>query len=141
MVKVTVLDCYGTPLQDKIVTIRPIDPLDEWCFCPEDTAKVCTTNVAAECSVYFHNFGGCGDKVTCELQFSAISEDVEIGPSNAVVTASPDGDANCQVDLLDFIYFATKYLSDDCCADYDCDGGVALLDFITFATHYLHSCP
>ena len=142
MVKVTDLDCYGTPLPDKVVTIKPIIPVASYyCFCPEDTAKVCTTNVAAECSVYFQYFGGCGDKVDCELQFSAISDDVEIGPSNAIVTASPDSDGDCDVDLLDFIYFATQYLSDACCANYDCVGGVALLDFITFATHYLHSCP
>jgi hypothetical protein len=42
---------------------------------------------------------------------------------------------------MDFIYFAGVYLTDDCCADYDCDGDVDLMDFIEFAGHYLHVCP
>jgi hypothetical protein len=95
--------------------------------------------------VTFSDFGGCdtksGDGGNCTLQFSAVCQGVELGPSNFIVTASPDADADCDVDLQDFIFFAGVYLGNECCADYDCDGDVDLQDFITFAGHYLHGCP
>jgi hypothetical protein len=145
-VEVTVRDCYGTPLAGYVVTVDPIiemcgdPPAPGHCFCPGEAPKTCITDIDGYCSVTFSDFGGC-DSTDCGLEFSAICEGVELGPSNRVTTASPDSDADCDVDLMDFIYFAGVYLTDDCCADYDCDGDVDLMDFIEFAGHYLHVCP
>jgi hypothetical protein len=145
-VTVTVKDCYDVPLEGKLVTVSPIivqygdPPRDGHCFCPGEVPQTCTTDANGVCSVTFHNFGGC-DGDDCGLEFQAVVDGVVLGPSNRIITASPDSDADCDVDLADFIYFAGVYLSDDCCADYDCDGDVDLADFITFAGHYLHACP
>jgi hypothetical protein len=153
MVTVTVVvrDCYGTPLPGVWVVVDPIivpgvgDP--GHCFCPGEAPDSCLTDGTGTCSVTFHDFGGCdpksGDGGDCGLQFSAVAEGVELGPSNRITTASPDADADCDVDLQDFIFFATVYLDvpPECCSDYDCDGDVDLQDFIAFAIHYLHACP
>ena len=145
-VTVIVRDCYGTPLPGMLVLIRPIivqygtPPADGHCFCPGEALDSCVTDISATCSVAFSDFGGC-DGDDCELEFSAVCEGIELGPSNRIVTASPDADADCQVTLLDFIVFAGNYLSGDCCSDFDCDGSVTLVDFIVFASHYLHRCP
>lgn len=148
-VTVCVRDCYGTPLPGVWVVVDPIivpgvgDP--GHCFCPGEAPDSCLTDIAGCCFVTFSDFGGCntksGDGGDCGLEFSAVSEGVELGPSNRITTASPDADANCIVNLQDFIFFAGVYLGDECCADYDCNGVVNLQDFIAFAGHYLHACP
>ena len=138
-VTVTVRDCYGTPLPGLTVVVTPMDDTTH-CFCPGEAPDSCVTDVTGTCSVTFSDFGGC-DGADCGLEFSAVCDGVELGPSNRITTASPDADADCDVDLMDFIYFAGVYLTDDCCADYDCDGDVDLMDFIAFAAHYLHVCP
>jgi hypothetical protein len=150
-VTVCVMDCYGTPLPGLWVVVDPIivqygDPLrDGHCFCPGEAPDSCLTGIDGCCYVKFSDFGGCDGKSEdggdCGLEFSAVCEGVELGPSNRITTASPDGDADCDVDLMDFIYFAGVYGSDACCADYDCDGDVDLMDFISFAGHYGHICP
>jgi hypothetical protein len=152
-VTVVVRDCYGTPLPGVWVVVDPIiedaDPGPGYrpghCFCPGEAPDSCQTDVTGTCSVTFHQFGGCDTRAVdggdCGLQFSAVSEGVELGPSNRITTASPDTDADCDVDLQDFIFFAGVYLTDECCCDFDCDGDVDLQDFIAFAGHYLHVCP
>ena len=139
-VTVVVRDCYGTLLPDVEVLVEPIIVAGGHCFCPGEEAKTCTTNVSGTCTVTFHNFGGC-DGVDCGLEFQATADGVVLGPSNRVITASPDTNADCVVDLTDFIYFAGVYQTTDCCCDFDCTGLVDLSDFIAFATHYQHRCP
>ena len=98
--------------------------------------RVCTSPSA-------HRVGGVAavDGVDCGLEFQATASGVVLGPSNRIITASPDTNADCVVNLSDFIYFAGVYQSDDCCCDFDCNGVVNLSDFITFASHYQHRCP
>ena len=139
-VTVVVRDCYGTILPGVEVLVEPIIVAGGHCFCPGEEAKTCTTDVTGTCTVTFHNFGGC-DGVDCGLEFQATAEGVVLGPSNRIITASPDTDASCVVDLTDFIYFAGVYQTTDCCCDFDCTGLVDLSDFIAFATHYQHRCP
>jgi hypothetical protein len=139
-VTVTIRDCYGTPLPGIIVTVEPIIVAGGHCFCPGEEAKTCTTDINGQCSVTFHNFGGCDD-ADCGLEFQATADGVVIGPSNRVITASPDTNADCIVNLSDFIYLAGVYQTADCCCDFDCNGIVNLSDFITFASHYQHTCP
>jgi hypothetical protein len=148
-VTVVVRDCYGTVLPGVEVVVEPIivqygdPPADGHCFCPGEESKTCTTDVTGTCTVTFHNFGGCdGKDIDCGLEFTATAAGVVLGPSNRIVTASPDTDASCKVDLADFIYFASVYQSEtDCCCDFDCSGKVDLADFIAFAGHYQHECP
>jgi hypothetical protein len=145
-VTVTVRDCYGTPLPGLAVVVEPIigmygdPPSPGHCFCPGEEAKTCITDASATCSVNFSDFGGC-DGDDCGLEFSAVCEGIELGPSNRIITASPDANADCQVNLIDFISFATMYITGECCGDYDCDGIIILTDFIVFASHYTHHCP
>jgi hypothetical protein len=141
-VTVVVRDCYGTPLEGEEVLVEPTDLVTHY-FCLGEEAKTCTTDVTGTCVVYFHQFGGCDDKLAdCGLEFTATASGVVLGPSNRIVTASPDTDATGKVDLSDFIYFAGVYQSTtDCCCDFDCTGKVDLSDFIAFANHYQHKCP
>jgi len=146
-VTVCIRDCYGTPLRSLWVVVDPIIINNGHCFCPGEAPDTCLTDALGCCSVTFHDFGGCGTKSgdggDCGLQFSAVwqGQGYELGPSNRISRASPDTDADCDVDLQDFIFFAGVYLSDECCCDFDSDGDVDLQDFITFAGHYLHLCP
>lgn len=141
-VTVTVRDCYGTVLPGVEVIVAPIDTTDPagHCFCPGEESKTCTTDVSGTCAVTFSYFGGC-DEADCGLEFSCTADGVDIGPSNRITTASPDTNADCIVDLTDFIYFAGHYQTTDCCCDFDCTGLVDLSDFIAFAGHYQHTCP
>jgi hypothetical protein len=143
-VTVAVKDCYGTPLPGLWVVVYPLDDTTH-CFCPGEAPDSCQTDGTGTCSVTFSDFGGCdtksGDGGDCGLEFGATCQGVVLNPSNRITTASPDGDADCDVDLMDFIYFASVYHGDECCSDYDCDGDVDLMDFIAFAAHYHHACP
>jgi hypothetical protein len=144
-VTANVRDCYGAPLPGRWVVVDPIIVNSGHCFCHDEAPESCLTDINGTCSVTFSHFGGCdtksGDGGDCGLQFSVVSEGVELGPTNRVTTASPDTDADCDVDLQDFIFFASVYLGDEWCVDFDSDGDVDLQDFITFAGHYLDVCP
>jgi hypothetical protein len=86
-------------------------------------------------TVHFSKMGGCGN-----LQWYAEVQSIVLDPSPAISIASSDNDGNCQVNLLDFVGFASSYLTADACNDYNCDGQVGLGDFISFASHYQHDC-
>jgi hypothetical protein len=138
-VTVVVRDCYGGPLQNQIVTVEawPTDCPECFCFCPgEDSKVVGPTDATGTTTATFRYFGGCG-----ELYFYATVGGITAGPSPAIYIASPDNNADCIVDLIDFGTFAQHYLSANPCSDYNCDGIVDLIDFGTFAQHYLHTCP
>lgn len=139
-VTVTVKDCYGTPLEGIVVTVTEAAGATGHCWCPGEDAKVCTTDASGVCTVQFSDFGGCGG-TGCSLQFQADAEGVILGPSQVIVSASPDGNGDCVVNLTDFIAFASVYQTADCCSDFNCDGVVNLTDFISFASHYQHGCP
>ena len=145
MVTVTLRDCYGTPLAGRWVEIEPIIEDSTHYFCPLESPVLRLTDTEGRCDATFNNFGGCdtrsGDGGDCGLEFSAECETTELGPSNRITTASPDADADGDVDLQDFIYFASVYGTDECCCDFDCDSDVDLQDFIKFAGHYGHKCP
>ena len=131
-VVVTVRDCYGTPLQGLYVDVSPGTP--GFCFC-DSVKTVGPTDVTGTTTASYVKFGGCGD-----LQFFATIGTVVAGPSPAITIGSPDGNGDCQVDLVDFGIFAGNYFSSDACSDYNCDGIVDLVDFGIFASHYFHSC-
>jgi hypothetical protein len=138
-VKITVVvrNIYGDPLPGKTVTINasPIAP-DIFCFCPGEDPQLGVTDGAGTVIFYYHDFGGCGN-----LEWYATCDGVVLGPSNTIYIASPDNNADCQVTLVDFGYFALCYLTTDPCCDYNCDGIVDLIDFGTFSLHYQHACP
>jgi len=51
---------------------------------------------------------------------------------------SPDMNADCQVNPLDFSIFAVDWLGAACRTDYNCDIAINALDFTLFALHWLH---
>jgi hypothetical protein len=134
---VTVVDCYGVPMESLDVAIYP-DPLATgFCFCPGEDTVMVTTDVNGTAAVEFGRFGGCG-----ELRWYGEARYVIMGPSPSIFINSPDNFGNdCEVNLLDFVRFATSYSGDNACCDYNGDGGVNLTDFIRFAGHYSHICP
>jgi hypothetical protein len=136
-ITVTVRNVYGDPLPGKIVNCYaiPVAP-DVFCFCPGEDPQSGTTDVNGVVDFYYTDFGGCGN-----IQWGADCEGVVFNPSNILYVASPDNDADCDVDLVDFGNFATAYLTGDPCSDYNCDGLVDLIDFGTFSQHYTHACP
>jgi hypothetical protein len=136
---VTIRDCYGTPLENKTVVIDSDTP--GYYFCPGYESESCVTDSNGQCCVTFQYLGGCDTPDVCQITFKAVVDGVTIGPSDPIQIGSPDADASGLVDLTDFIYFAGKYFTTDCCADYDCSGLVDLTDFIAFAGHYFHACP
>jgi hypothetical protein len=135
-VVVTVRDCYGTPLSGLYVDVSPAGVAPAvFCFC-DSVKTVGPTDVTGTTTAAYDDFGGCGD-----LQFYATIGTVIAGPSAAITIGSPDGNGDCQVDLVDFGIFASNYFSTDSCSDYNCDGIVDLVDFGIFASHYFHTCP
>ena len=135
-VTVTVRNVYGNVLADKPVDCYAIEVTGDFCWCPGESVQTDTTDANGEAIFNFTDFGGCGD-----VQFGATCEGVVFIPCAAIFVASPDLDADCDVDLTDFAMFAAIYLSADPCGDYDCSGTVDLPDFALFAAHYLHACP
>ncbi len=136
-VTVTVRNIYGDPLPGKIVNCYAIPVTGgPFCFCPGEDPQTGTTDINGEAIFYYTDFGGCGD-----MQWGADSEGIVFNPSNIIFIASPDNNGDCIVNLVDFVNFASAYLTADPCCDYNCDGIVDLVDFVTFASHYLHACP
>jgi hypothetical protein len=133
IVTVLVKDCYGTPLQGQMVAVEPYGPI---CICPGEESKIAgPTDNDGMTSITFSKFGGCG-----LTEFYAHVGTVTIGPSVSILILGPDNNSDCVVDLVDFGNFATSYLTNDACSDYDCSGLVDLIDFGNFASHYLHGC-
>jgi hypothetical protein len=136
-VTVTVRNIYGDVLPGKTVTVYAnVVSGGPFCFCPGEDPQTGITDVNGEVTVFYNNFGGCG-----ELNWYADCESVILGPSNTVYIASPDNNGDCLVNLVDFGNFATVFNAVDSCSDYNCDGIVNLIDFGIFATHYNHACP
>lgn len=135
-VVVTVRDCYGAPLSGQYVDVSPAGVVPAvFCFC-DSVKTVGPTAIDGTVTASYTEFGGCGD-----LQFYATIGTVIAGPSPAITIGSPDGDGDCDVDLVDFGIFAGNYFSSNSCSDYNCDGIVDLIDFGIFAAHYFHTCP
>lgn len=135
IVTVTVLNCFGVPIPGMEVTVYPDPDATGFCFCPGEETKQDTSDVNGMLTVEFSRFGGCGS-----LRWCAEAQGVNIFPSIPIEIASPDIDGSCEIDLFDFVRFATKYSGQDPCCDYNFDGGVNLTDFISFSEHYSHTC-
>jgi hypothetical protein len=135
-VEVIVRDSYYEPLSDMVVDVYRDPAIFGFCFCPGEETKQGVTDLNGMMTVEFSEFGGCGD-----MKWFAEWTGVELGSSPEIFILTYDTNADCQVDLSDFINFAIYYQTMAVCPDYDCDGLVALSDFISFAGHYLHVCP
>jgi hypothetical protein len=134
-VVVTVRDCYGAPLAGVYVDVSPAGvPPAVFCFCTP-VKTVGPTDALGQTTASYTRFGGCGG-----LQFYATMGTVVAGPSPAITIGSPDGNGDCQVDLVDFGKFAVQYFTTNTCSDYNCDNLVDLVDFGIFAVHYFHDC-
>jgi len=130
-VEVTVLDCYGTALSGKSVTISPAGA--GFVFNVADSARVLVTNALGKVSRKYWRFGGCGD-----LAFLAVSDGVILGPSATVSIANLDpAGSTLVVDAVDFSVFGQYYLKVFPCQDFNCDGIVDAIDFSAFGQHYL----
>jgi hypothetical protein len=137
-VEVVVRDTYGNPLAGEEVTVYPDPAATGFCFCSGYETATGTTDINGMVTVEFSKMGGCGD-----IAWYAEAQSVILGPSPEIFVASPDNNGDCQVNLSDFIVFASSYLTTFECFDIDgsCDMYVSLPDFVTFASHYLHTCP
>jgi hypothetical protein len=137
IVTVTVIDCYGMPMVGLDVAIYPDPSAAGFCFCPGEDTLMVTTDSYGVAEVEFSRFSGCG-----ELRWYGEANYVIMGPSPYIFINSPDCYNNdCEVNLSDFVRFATFYSGNHACCDYNGDGGVNLTDFIRFSSHYSHTCP
>jgi len=128
-VTVTVLDCYGTALSGKSVTLSPVGAGLK--FQAADSAKAVMTNLSGQASTTYSKIGGCGN-----LTFTGLCQGVTLGPSNSLYCANPDNNGSGTVDGIDLGTFATHYGKNQPCSDYNCSGLVDGVDLGTFATHY-----
>lgn len=133
---VTVRDCYGTLLSDDPVTCSVVPVADVCGWCAGETPQDGVSDINGQAFFYFTYGGGC-----CTVCFGAVCKLVQFIPSPAITIISPDRNGDRRVNLNDFIQFASSYLTEDQCFDFDCNGTVALPDFIIFASHYQHGCP
>ena len=109
---------------------------DPICICPGESPQSAQQNAAGIVTLTFKKAGGCG-----HVEFIAYSASGATSPTwGPVPIQSPDINGDCYVELADFIIFAGIYMSGNRCGDYDCDGDVDLVDFICFATHYFDQC-
>jgi len=137
-VTVTVMDCYGTALSGKSVTLTPIST--GFKFRTVDQSKVGTTDALGVVAYTYACVGGCGN-----LQFQAVVDGVTIGPSAAIYIANFDMNAvpSGSVDAVDLGIFGSNYGSTTYpCGDYNCSGVTDAIDLAIFGTHYGHTlCP
>jgi len=132
-VTVTVLDCYGTALSGKSVTLHPAGATTVK-FQAADSAKTLSTNVSGQVQATYSKMAGCGN-----MQFTAVSQLVTLGPSNTLYVANVDNNASTKVDGVDLTFFAGHYgRTDRPCSDYNCSGKVDGVDLTFFAGHYGH---
>jgi hypothetical protein len=136
-VTVTVMDCYGTALSGKSVTITPVST--GFKFRAADSSKVVVTDALGGASTGYRYMGGCGN-----LQFQAVVDGVTLGPSASIYIASPDNTypANGIVNAIDLATFGQNYGSSSWpCGDFNCSGVVNAIDLATFGAHYGHALP
>lgn len=136
-VEVTIMDCYGSVLAGKSVTVTPISA--GFKFRAADSSKVAVTSALGVVAFGYKAFGGCGN-----LQFQAVVDGVTIGPSAAIYIANFDNNAvpSGKVDLVDLGIFGSNYGSTTWpCGDYNCSGKTDLVDLGIFGTHYGHQLP
>lgn len=88
--------------------------------------------------------GGCSNYVCVVVQGMVVEDPANCSdPALApIIVRSPDLDGDLDVDVTDFVMFATAWPpgSYDECVDLDLDGEVALRDLAYFALHFLHRC-
>jgi len=132
-VEVTVLDCYGTALEGKSVTISPVAA--GFVFNVADSARVLVSNALGKVTQVYNAFGGCGN-----LSFAAVVDGVTLGPSATVYIASLDAvlGSPLRCDALDYSVFGQKYGLAYPCLDYNCSGKVDAIEFSVFGQHYGH---
>ena len=83
MVTITVVDCYGVPMESLEVAIYP-DPLATgFCFCPGEDTVMVTTDINGTAAAEFGRFGGCGD-----LRWYGEARYVIMGPSPSIFITS-----------------------------------------------------
>ena len=134
-VTITVLDCYGTALAGKSVTIQPAAA--GFVFNVADSARVLVSNALGVVSQKYMKFGGCGN-----LRFQAVSDGVTLGPSAPIYVSNMDnvlGTPALKCDGLDLSLFGQYYgLTTFPCGDYNCSGKTDGLDLSIFGQHYGH---
>jgi hypothetical protein len=136
-VEVTVMDCYGTALSGKSVTLTPIS--SGFKFRAVDNPVVLSTDVLGKVAYGYRYFGGCGS-----LQFQAVVDGVTIGPSSAITIANFDNNAvpSGKCDLIDLGIFGAHFGSTTwTCGDYNCSGKEDLVDLGIFGAHFGHQIP
>ena len=138
-VVVTVMDCYGSVLVGKTVTVTPATT--GFVFKAGETSRVAVTDGAGKVSFGYKCFGGCGN-----LKFQAVSDGVTLGPSAACYIANLDNaitPPTAKCDGLDLSLFGQNYGKTTFpCGDYNCSGKEDGLDLSVFGQHYGHSlCP
>ncbi|HVP58237.1 MAG TPA: hypothetical protein VMU02_09065 [bacterium] len=132
-VTVTVLDCYGTALASKAVTVSPSGDATLK-FQAADSAKALTTNGSGQVTATYTKLGGCGN-----AKFSALSQGVTLGPSNVIYCSNVDNNGTGKVDGTDLSIFAGHFgRTDRPCSDYNCSGKVDGTDFSLLAGHFGH---
>jgi hypothetical protein len=132
-VTVTVLDCYGTALGSKGVTISPTGAATVK-FQAADSAKAGNTNGSGQVQFTYTKLAGCGN-----MEFTAVCQGVTLTESNSLYVANVDNNASGKVDGTDLTIFAGHYgRTDRPCSDYNCSGKVDGTDLTLFATHYGH---
>jgi hypothetical protein len=100
-VTVTVLDCYGTALSGKSVTITPNGDTSVRFKGAADSSKTSSTNVSGQVTATYNKIGGCGN-----LKFLATCQAITLGPSNSLYCANVDNNGSGKCDGTDFTIFA-----------------------------------
>jgi len=130
--------------------LNACDPGQELCLCASPIVADSLTNENGETTISGRIAGGgciLSGGVYIAIQGRVILEDdclTKICLDMQIV--SPDFNADCVVDISDFVFFGNTYgLSSgdqnyNSCADYNDDNVVDLSDFAAFGAHYTHEC-
>jgi len=130
-VTVTVLDCYGTALSGKSVTVS-LAGAANLKFQAADSSKALTTNISGQATATYNKIGGCGN-----LAFSAVCQGVTFTTSNTLYCSNVDNNGSGACDGTDLSIFASHYgRTDRPCSDFNCSASVDGTDLSIFASHF-----
>lgn len=148
----TVLDRFGYPIEDYddcYVEATASGSSDFVLCCAFEQPTVQSTTIAlpdaptdADGRAWVSaRWGGGGAELDSDLCFASYVDGGKPVPDTLCqLVRSPDLNADCKVDLFDFVLFSQYYNTTTWQADFNCSGMVDVADFVTFSQHYNHRC-
>lgn len=148
--EVVIRDSCGYPIEgyeDIVAVLEPMGDVAIFRLCcaiqqpavlgPLAARPVDPTDANGRTSISLYWGGGASDSLRLSV---GVGGGAMLPDAVSVAVRSVDLNADCEVDPLDFMMFASHFGTSEWQSDFDCDGTVGPLDFGIFSSHFGHDC-